>query len=506
MQKPTLLKSNPFMGMFLSKYSMLNALGYGSDSYVLPETLKILQRYKLKALIIHDPKTHPEFHSELTRLFEKFDYITGKDFLFFCLVDPPEKKGKFAERDYFGIWEPEELLNPINSYQSSDKSLTAYTLSKSLGIDFESLPAIVLTTDFQKKQFQYIKTSEEHLEFQLKEIGFFCSQKELINNFEDAEFKELIATVDLCKENELKILDVPLAKLLTNFISFIVANSRSNERSGAIKRCEKLIINFLEDKNPNQSLEKTDSESIIFLANLSAFHKDQSIKDSLNSDSVFEGGIVCESPIRPLPNKDDLMLIAIENESKIIYHTFNKIYPIYSHLIQNYRSEKEREVDYSPLAISLGKIFEIEINLSIVQWIRKYLNIEMPLYFNKHKPSSTEYKLSPANELTGNSWPVDFNKGYGHKWNAPGIGESELIMKSLYKQGDYPANQIRNFDQFLLKWESIRRYRNKAAHNNLMTEKDFIGMISDFEHLNHSKYFHDIVQLKTALKNSSNLL
>ena len=35
------------MGMFLSKYSMLNAVGYGKDGYVLEETQKILDRFKL---------------------------------------------------------------------------------------------------------------------------------------------------------------------------------------------------------------------------------------------------------------------------------------------------------------------------------------------------------------------------------------------------------------------------------------------------------------------------
>jgi hypothetical protein len=79
------------MGMFLSKYSILNALGYGDDSYVLPETKKILSRFKMFGLIIHDPAKHGEFHRKLEDKFEKIDYLTGQYFLFFCLTDPPKK-------------------------------------------------------------------------------------------------------------------------------------------------------------------------------------------------------------------------------------------------------------------------------------------------------------------------------------------------------------------------------------------------------------------------------
>ena len=78
------------MGMFLSKYSMLNALGYGADRPILQETKTILGRYKLFGLILHDPELHADFHLKLRKSFERLDYLTGRDFLFFALTDPPK--------------------------------------------------------------------------------------------------------------------------------------------------------------------------------------------------------------------------------------------------------------------------------------------------------------------------------------------------------------------------------------------------------------------------------
>ena len=75
---------------------MLNALGYGADRPILEETKKILNKFKLFGLILHDPKAHFNFHNTLKNSFERLDFLTGCDFLFFALTDPPRSwKGLF---------------------------------------------------------------------------------------------------------------------------------------------------------------------------------------------------------------------------------------------------------------------------------------------------------------------------------------------------------------------------------------------------------------------------
>jgi len=101
------------MGMQLSKYSMLHALGYGTDKQVLDETKIILDRYKLFGLILHDPEAHEEFDHALKDKFERLDYITGSDFLFFALTSPStDWISRYRNRDYFTISEKDELLSP----------------------------------------------------------------------------------------------------------------------------------------------------------------------------------------------------------------------------------------------------------------------------------------------------------------------------------------------------------------------------------------------------------
>jgi hypothetical protein len=92
------------MEMFLSKYSMLHAIGYGGDRNVKAETIKILDKYKLFGIIIHDPNYHKDFDLYLESQFERLGYITGRDFLFFGLTNPSQKWIQKNHRDYFGIW------------------------------------------------------------------------------------------------------------------------------------------------------------------------------------------------------------------------------------------------------------------------------------------------------------------------------------------------------------------------------------------------------------------
>ena len=67
------------MGMFLSQFSMLKALGYGESGEIREETEKILSPYKLFVLVLHDPERHTRFHHEFSQLFERLDYLTGSN-------------------------------------------------------------------------------------------------------------------------------------------------------------------------------------------------------------------------------------------------------------------------------------------------------------------------------------------------------------------------------------------------------------------------------------------
>ena len=495
---------------------MLHALGYGDDSYVLPETEKILSKYKLFGLIIHDPKVHTEFHAKLTSIFERLDYLTGPDFLFFGLLEPPPSFLDKANRDYFQIWEKQILLSPFNGYHSADESITAYSLSKALEIDYNDLPCIILTNDFKLKEFYFLKTCAKHLEKQMQEIGIFCSQKSEKVNVANGDLNPLMPSFNLCDGHELKKLKEPLAKILADSLSYIVANLNSHDSRNALRNARKLIKDHL--KRPLSKINEYEFEksNLQFISNLSNFLQGSNkvwfsrelkidydlpdIESRLDKNQVSERepmySVFTSSESVPT-HLDDL-----EIESKIILKTFERIFPQYGIALGLSNMVKDEELDYSPLVISVGKVFEIETNLSIVQWIRKYLNIEMPAYFNQYKDDKiNDYILTPSQNIVVSPRPIDFNMGKGKKWRAPGIGESELVMKSLYSEGNYPKLRHFDFELFLTHWSNIRRFRNNAAHSNLINQMDFSIMKKTFDELRQHGYLTNLTSLKKSLKN-----
>ncbi|MGV8963799.1 MAG: hypothetical protein ACOH2V_10540 [Candidatus Saccharimonadaceae bacterium] len=531
------------MGMFLTKYSMLNALGYGDDSYILPETKKILSNYKLFGLIIHDPQTHPEFHHTLSEIFERLDYITGQDFLFFCLTDPPNKFRQRENRNYFGISEKEELLSPRNAYQTKDESITAYTLCQSLGLEYEDLPVIILTNNFQFDEFRYIKTNARYLEEQLKEIGFFCTQKQNFFDLKsDPELLELIRKIDTCGGNDIIANQEPIAKTLTDFLSFIVPDDRNQRALIHVKDLlEKNIKN--RDNVMPPSKKKTTFYSQLYnevMAKSSLHYFEEFEADLLNSNKIEKKNLFLLGSISNLSNtlsagynkdflpcsyncsidqpaafkirfrqsnisKNDNYYIEINNdfiedESKIVLRTFNAVCPNFQRLIL----EHDLQLDFSPLISSLCKIFEIEINLSFVHWVRAKLNIEMPAYYKRRKPGAGSYTIMPSRAIIFNPRPVDFNSGIHDKWKAPGMGESEMVCKTLHLENQFPDNLISNYNRFIKDWAILRNLRNMAAHTEAMNQNQFIEAKNAFSDFNNSGYFNQLANIKIQLKTPKN--
>jgi hypothetical protein len=481
------------MGMFLSKYSMLNALGYGADKPIIEETKNILDRFKLFGLILHDPKSHSGFHSTLRHSFERLDFLTGRDFLFFALTDQPQNWIERNERrDYFGIWETDKLLSPMNSYKTSDESISTYSIAQALNIDFDDLPVIILTNNFQFNQFRVVKTCSRHLESQMTEIGYFSSQKEkYFSLISDPDFNKLIKDIDKCGGSYQISNEESLAKTLSDFLAFVVSENRdSQDRRIAEIQIGNVISKFLDNRDLQRDPTRFEQLNLFLLGCLSNISR---------------------------PNRNQELAIdeRCENESKIILKTFNKVFPFFAPLnneLKHFQNMANREkrmlsnrydnhegIDYSPLIISLCKIFEIEANLSLVHWFRKSLNIEMPTYFKKHKEDKNEYKITPSASVINSPRPIDFNKGYGTKWIAPGIGESELVTLTYHEKRNLPY-EISDYNKLLRNWAILRQYRNRSAHTEYLRKQDFENVYNAFSNIVNNEYLTKFNDLKYTLK------
>ena len=466
------------MGMPISNYTVLNALADGRRSefdFEFQTAVDVLKPFKLFAFVVHDPQAHPIFHERISGIFDSLDSATGRELLFFALVDPPERwLERSASRDYYGKiqsidWQAYQLLESRNVITSRDESITAYSIATSLKIPFEDLPCLVITDDFQKPEFTWVKTCPQHIFEQLGRLGHIATYRA------PSRLDGFRHELDLCGGSGAERLVSSLAKALSDVLSFLLANTIHGRNPQARKRARNSLkelqteLEELKKVNFNGSNTKEIEELCVniafFLTHLNSRRNDD-LDNLIRSNEIY-----------------------LERESKTFLNT--------AHGVLYGLHEKD---DFSPATMCLAKAFEREINLSAVHWIRSELGIELPRYFNKYAPHSTAtYRRNRSDRF------VDFNQGrrQGSRtvWIPPGLGDSEKVYKSMTQDGaDPPIPQVKH-DDFVQDWKKIKELRNDAAHPTKVTNWDSVSQVMNaMMRLSNNDVFSDLSGMKTRYR------
>lgn len=476
---------------------MFRALSAG-DNYGKAEVKKSFSRFKLFGLVLHDPKTNADFHREMSARFELLDYLTGANFLFFTLTDAPENwRSRISGRDYYNSFRNPINLNNLYIEESvndeDDNSISAFTIAKGLQIDYADLPVIILTDDLEFKKFCVLKTCPHHLEDQMKQLGYFASKKEKgFDIYTDPDFQSLIRNIDKCGGSVQINAEESLAQTLSDFFAFAVQNvPYSRERFQSLDQIKIVLDKFLSVKESNRDPGRLEQLNLFLLGCISNLSKASS-----------------KPRIKIHPD--------CESESHVILLTFNKVLPLFEppgdelqkfdityktdEIQQISRLEIKEKLDYSPLILSLSKIFEIETNLSLVQWFRESVDIQMPNYFNKRANNRNDYVVRPSPLVVPNPRPIDLNMGRGTNWRAPGLGDTEVITRSFLFEKKGLPNEITDYDDLLENWSVLRSQRNRAAHSEYLLYEDFKHVYNAFNNIVNRKYLSQFVELKNNLR------
>ena len=187
----------------------------------------------------------------------------------------------------------------------------------------------------------------------------------------------------------------------------------------------------------------------------------------------------------------------IEERSKVILDTFNDVLrktfvPVMETDIQRIDYAKSFVVrDFSVLVSCLSRVLEIELNLSIVQWIRGYEGIEMPQYYDRVKPGCTLTVLSDIN----------LNEEKYGKLKAQALWNIQNLMN---KYKDCFPRPIRDFILELLPiCYKLRKTRNDASHSIVNSEDEFVNFYHCYCLIIKRGWFSELMNLKEQLKGGS---
>jgi hypothetical protein len=152
----------------------------------------------------------------------------------------------------------------------------------------------------------------------------------------------------------------------------------------------------------------------------------------------------------------------------------------------------EHEIDYTLTVIPLAKVFEREVDFSLVHWVRERLGIDLPTYFNKYQPEiSAVFKP----DLRRRRY-VDFNRHKDGNWIPPALGESEISCRSLGRRIRPQGWSVTRWKLLMAGWHVIRVERNRAAHTEFIDKNSSMRVGSILNNLAGQKIFNSMCALK----------
>jgi len=471
------------MGMPLTCYTLLNDLCNKNGFSQLRIVKKAFEPFNLFAFILHIPEIHKEFDEYINKEFDMLDHLTGEKLLYFSLCNPPKSWVRYAsDREYFRqfkSYELEHFINPENQIKSEDKYSAALALANSLGISLDQMPCIVVTKDFNSAEFAVLETNKNILREQFTELGLAARSVERDN----LRLEKILSRTRNYSETT-NVLEVTLAKALSEALSFIVINNSDNqvESVSAKKQAKQVLLKLLLELQQIKKFQNQLSINKTVLVELSM------------KICLLLSNVKSNRPLDHIPfDKNNF-----DNESYSMLKTAYRV----SNLLTAERNNNEiiknvpdEILDYIPGIVCFSKVFEKEINLSIVQWIRKYLGIDLPEYFNRLQPGKTA-EYTPNIER---GWPINFNSGRNFL-SYPGIGQSEHVFNDLYQfllneinWNERNCNELRNF------WSRIRAIRNNSCHVNLMSDIDLRNIKTCMIGLEERNVFRKLNELRNIL-------
>ncbi len=184
----------------------------------------------------------------------------------------------------------------------------------------------------------------------------------------------------------------------------------------------------------------------------------------------------------------------IDNRSKVILDTFNDVLrktfaPVMETSVRRIDYAKSfAERDYSLLVSSLARILEIELNLSVVQWVRGCEGIEMPQYYGRVKPGCA-LTVPPA---------INLNGVRDGKLEAQTLGSIQILLAAYKERFPEP---LRDFaPELLAVWRKLRKERNNASHASVNGEEEFVEFYCHFCLIVEKGWLSALMDLKEQLR------
>lgn len=470
------------------------------DSTHHSEYRGILQKYNMFVIILYDPNDieQNDFVQYVNNPLNQrlIDRYSGDKLLFLLLCSPEEKlKSIIKKRDYYKLFDDMSGFGDL----SIDTSLSINAICNALNVPYSKLPCLLVTNSLFSKKFQIYSTLRDIIEAQLSMLGNIAMSKykseSIVYELIDEDMNRILQKYQNIKTRLIIENQYSLVHTLNYVFDFISAGSNPDD-TAAIEGMKKSLIVI----SSNISRLKIDVNYKICNSN----KKDTCIESSGEFRKLIKWYYYLATNLAAYysANKNNVIsncivdLDYLDKQSLIDYKTALTVYTLLP-------KDDKNNNDYSSAIICLSKMFEHEINLSIVQWIRNQLDIDLPQFYNCYQNSP---KKTASYMIDGKK--TDFNKPNWqdgrNSWIPPGMGETRNVLKEMIRKNelDFPKieglelNNIVN-DKIYEQWTNLNRIRNKCAHaGTILNKSDYERVKGNVDFLIQNSWFQNLFKLK----------
>lgn len=195
-----------------------------------------------------------------------------------------------------------------------------------------------------------------------------------------------------------------------------------------------------------------------------------------------------------------------DNKSRIYFESFNMLQPLINIGKKKMTLDSIKislnnmdSFDRSALGLYIGKFVEQEINSSVVQLMRQYVDIDMPDYYCKRNPSyDVDAIVKSGNKKINLN--AQGNKGNSYSLQTLPLGDAYYALEALKEEAPdfFDDYQWLNAPGFLDSWRQLFMFRNQVAHiGTIISHEEISNALSIFERF--LTYMPQIMALKEEL-------
>lgn len=500
------------MGFPVNNFTVLSTLAKGMlkkipfdfiEDHVFEEIHRKIIDFDAFAVVVHDPSRHKEFDEYIKEEFYTLHRLTGKNLLFFSLVQPPEEWLEETGSDGFGLsrnfltnWNIGPQYRNISSIDDSIDTLTEV-----FRVRLGTAPLVLLFKSFLDKRVFVFDTGVDTLEQQFRLIAREVDQNPLVQVDGLAEIMR--ARYGASLYYSLQTYASPIIELLDQMVTEITYKG-GNYSPDKVKAY--LIGKFLQVTNEfRRFLQKGAKYPDEYEPN------PEEIAELHERNSSYARMML---NIKNVSYREDQLVEKMKvyfDEDSIVY--LRTAASVKQALEDVGRQAGVDSLDYACIGIEYGRAFENEMNLSLAHFVREQLEIQLPEYFYRYEEGVIAKMIAYG---ANGEFEIDFNKVnnfnvvQGRNWSPVMLGnilkaiDSIMDPDMIYLNAQNKLTEIFGDAKLQIlkeEWGKIKNIRNKCAHTAQVALNDIHLMERAFDRLYQAGIFGILASMKNKYRN-----